>query len=629
MGEIFIGRRSYLEELGQDFFVTDAGEPGRCYSLVGPNDIGKTLLVRKLAEEFEKKEVKDVYYFDLKIIAEPKNFFWIFWTDAVMRMSEVITQEKMEAAPQYKERPVKDILKIYAFFNDEEQLNKMGTNGFDMEAKRYLEKIFKLYTMLGIHIILTIDEFDLARVAVPEESGDGSFFQRLFSLSPKGASRLNLSIMLISRRRLGTIAHHMTGGSSIDSAYTQIPLRGFDNEELEEYFQTYAEFGYELTEQEKRGILYFCGRHPGLLMHMRKAISRTRREGELNIGEVFVRQAPMKAVYDRMVELMKTEYVDSARTKDCIGPFAQVFIGPVYEEEERLPSYMEAMFGLGFLTRIEPGTKDIFELVGADRTIGLSEKQRKFLGYEPLSPYFVEYFKNCVLPSTGSNVITLLFHTEEMVRTMILEVLREKFPATPCEEVLEEFSAKKDGFLQNLQETALKNDAPARNISCTIVDVMSFRDYAKIIEKYWDVMSPRLPSFDSSASLEADFSFIAEARNCYAHANARVLKAGSVAHLEELCKKLCDDLEVSPECEEKVEEGGKAIFRCTKEKAEKGLKGVLKGTLHKAVISKDFVERIKNSVGRENLVGCEFEVTVVGQGRDGNADCYVVAPVAP
>ena len=89
--EIFIGREKISERLRRDVFRVSNGSYGHCYSLIGPNGIGKTRLIRHLSEELEREPIPNTYYFSTTI--EDGMTFWDYWSALILR-SPTISRRK-------------------------------------------------------------------------------------------------------------------------------------------------------------------------------------------------------------------------------------------------------------------------------------------------------------------------------------------------------------------------------------------------------------------------------------------------------------------------------------------------------------------------------------------------------
>lgn len=542
MTQYFFGREEELTLLREKFFVTEPGA-GYCAAVNGPNDVGKTLLIRQAAKEFETREHPNVYYFRMGIVAE--SSYWNFWSSMIQEFAEQIPSETLQAAPKADARYIRQIGEAYTFFSDIENLNQIGTNSFHSYATRHLNKIFRAFTKIGIHILITIDEFDNARTAFPVDGGDGSFFQRLYMLSPKSGNGYSLSILLISRRRISTIAHHMADGSDIESAFPPaIVLRGFSNQEMEEYFASYGDLPCGApTEKQKQQIYYFCGRHPGQLMKMRDLFARYYDGSHpLVPAELYHDYGQeMTTLYDRMSKLLRTEYVDQANKRNCVDAFFQLFIGPAYDGS--LMNYLEQLYKYGLLTKWDKHGKNIFQLSGLPYE---DETELRF-DYEPMSPYYVEYFKAKAVPEELDGLNRLMTAAEQCVRDGILTVLKEQYP-NGWESLLDGFtSSSKESYRVTLDLLAYQNDAVTRNITYTNLDIFSYTDYSRIVCRYWEQMRPYFRSFGTKDELKATFEFMRDGRNCFAHNNARILDAQSCSRLRELCTTLIQDYEKGKE----------------------------------------------------------------------------------
>ena len=631
MREYFFGRERELELLRTNFFVRTPG-PGFCGAINGPNDIGKTMLIRQAAREFEQTPHPNVYYFSTGIVAE--GSYWQFWTSLIRMFAVRIPEAKLRVAPNPDPDFIQLILDAYQFFRDPGNLERMGTISFHSEAIDHLNFIFLAYTQLGIHILITIDEFDNARTAFPVDGGDGSFFQRLYMLSPKSSSEYNLSILLISRKRISTIAHHMADGSDIESAFPPfIILRGFSNREMEDYFASYQELLPQgLSQEQREEIYYFCGRHPGLLMKMRALFQRHYDPSVgMTPGDLYREYGQeMTVLYERMNSLLRTEFVDGEKKRNCVGVFSQVFIGPAYDVN--LTSRLDQLHKYGLLSKWDKSGKNIFQLAGLPYE---DEAERRF-DYEPMSPYYIEFFKARVLPEDMDALTRLMTTAEQDVRAGILAVLKAMFPDT-WESVLEQYtSTSKQHYRVKLDLIAYQNDADIRNVTYTNLDVLAYNDYFKIIAAYWPQMQPYFRSFVSLEQLETAFQYLNDCRNCFAHNNAKILDERSCSRLRNLCSALIEDyqrgesgepaaetaqaapqedLPASPampslqQIQELLNHPGTIVFCYQEKKKPKGnLRGVIKGYNYPAGISKMMLSGFGPQFAP--AIGDEFEARV-------------------
>lgn len=581
--KIFIGREAELDRLRKDVFFVDSGSNGYCYSLIGLNGIGKTTLIRHLAEEFYQKAVDNTFYF--ATVLEDGITFWSYWTNLIRRFSDEIDEEYISSLivnpNMMQKNAIKKIKNTYTLVNDSE--NRLETDSYRLRLTRELNDLFRYYTVLGVRIIITIDEFDRAQAIFT----NGQFFQRLFGLTPKGSlTALNLSIVTISRRRVSTIAHHMQEGSNFEDAFPPLALKGFNNAELTTYFDTYEQLPCgPLTENAQKQVLYLCGRSPGLLMGLHHEFE-IMSEPNTDIGWIYAEHGQfIKNAYSRMITLMETTFADRAHLKPLLEVFIQKFIGPAYDDNfsEELP----LLYDYGFVTKGSVES-NIFSLSGAH----LHEKGNHAgseVVYEPIAPYFVEYIKHTIIPNDLASLSSLLIKAEKLIRELIEKEMRKAFPDT-WEDIINGYAGKKDYYLETLQIRALQNDFSSSSISK--LNVISFKEYYYIINDHWGIFSKYFSAYPNKNALFAAMSLLSESRNDSAHLNLVVYNGESRRKLREACNLFISCVETLPaanldsniptsltddQIEKLVSEGATITFCCQAIKMPKrNLRGIIK-----------------------------------------------------
>lgn len=523
---LFIGREAELARLRKDVFFVAPGSNGYCYSLIGLNGIGKTTLIRKLAEEFYQNAPDNTFYF--ATVLEDGITFWSYWTNLIQRFSEEIDEDYISSLVpnpnMMQKNAIKKIKNAYRLVNDSG--NQLDTDAYRLQLIRDLNDLFRYYKILGVRIILTIDEFDRAQSIFT----NGQFFQRLFNLTPKGSlTALNLSILTISRRRVCTIAHHMQEGSNFEDAFPPLALKGFSDAELSVYFDTYRALPCGLpAEDVQKQILYLCGRSPGLLMGLRHEIEAIG-EPALDIGWLYAERGQfIKTAYSRMVTLMETAYADRDHQKPLLEVFIQKFIGPACDDnfDVELP----LLYDYGFVTKGTAGS-NIFSLSGAHRAEEGAHAGSRVV-YEPIAPYFVEYIKHTIVPDDLSNLSGLLVKAEKLIRGVIEKEMCGAFPDT-WEEIINGYAGKKDYYLETLQMKALQNDFSSSSISK--LNVISFKEYYYVIKDHWNLFSKYFANYENKNALYAAMSLLSESRNDSAHLNLIIYNGESRRRLRETC----------------------------------------------------------------------------------------------
>lgn len=622
---LFIGRTVELNRLRKDVFFVEPGSCGYCYSLIGLNGIGKTTLIRHLSEEFIENQPDNTFFFPT--VLEDGITFWTYWAKLIQRFSEEIDEEYIdslfEQPKMAQKNAIKKIKNVYSLVNS--GWDRVGTDAYRIQLARDLDDLFRHYKTLGIRVIITIDEFDRAQSIFT----NGQFFQRLFSLTPKGSlSPLNLSIITISRRRVSTIAHHMQEGSNFEDAFPPLALKGFSDTELECYFDTYAQLHCgPLSEESKKEILYLCGRSPGLLMSFRHEIESWT-EGVVDVSRIYAERGHfIKNAYSRMITLMKSSYADRAHQQPLMEVFIQKFIGPAHDDnfDVKLP----LLYDHGFVTK---GTVDsnIFSLSGA-HIEEKGDRPGSDMVYEPIAPYFVEHIKHMIIPDELANLSGLLIKAEKLVREVIEKEMRKAFPET-WDDIINGYAGKKDHYLETLQIRALQNDFSSTSISK--LNVISFKEYYYIINDHWSMFSKYFTGYAGKNALFAAMSQLSESRNDSAHLNLVVYNGENRRKLRETCGLFISCLEKQPvenafpsdpeqlsqeQMEKLVSEGAVITFCCQTIKQPKGnLRGIIKEYGYPAGVAQRNLPAF--GFAKDPRVGAEFSAVI--ERWDGNAKMF-------
>ena len=535
--EIFIGRRQEMDRLWRDVFGIPASEMGPCYSLIGPNNIGKTALISQMARRFKEHAVPNVYYISTTLMGMDSE--WMFLIMLVCSLKNEVTEERLRAAPYADDKYISNILDAYAFFDNEENWADTESNKFNIRATQHWNNLFSSYRRIGIRLIVSIDEFDIAKKLCKR----GMLFGKLFGLCPKAKESSGHTVILISRRSVSNIEHDMENGSTLASGYPTILLKGFNNEELEEYFASYSAFKCGMPDEDaRRQILYYCGRNPGLLMLMRHEAGLLEASRPLIVQELYCKnRLDFEAAYNRMSELMKDERTSSNVDVKCFEIFLEAFIGPVSSEPDVFKAGLEGLENHGFALQSPPGG-DIYSLAGLDDFDGADSTV-----YEPMSPYFVQYVTERFLPNEKENLCNLLVKTEMTLREAIDEIGTFIYTET-WDSVIDGFlprekQSQRQSFYKRLQESSTANNASVRGIRNTLLNVLSFRDYLDLCRQNWGLMNGFFRYFKTNTAIQHAIDCLYEARNLHSHKNFMVLDRPHCAELRNICNQLVPGIE--------------------------------------------------------------------------------------
>ena len=573
MTHIFIGRERHINKLNKDIFAFPHEDKGECISIYGPHGIGKTFLIHEMCIRFSKKTQNNQYPKEYVVNYEINNSdtdLVDLMKNLLKKISDTIDDDILEHAlscigDTFDKKVAKkavDILKdIYRL--PEEQPNtedkeyghwrdriyrSLGSDG------RY--SIFKNYTQLGIRVILTFDEFDRAYNRFPK----GDIFTWLYSLSNKSSAGmdLNMSIILISRKRVGLIAHHMEDGSNFEDAYPPYLIGGFDLDELGVYFQTYKDLYMGIpTDDIKKTIMFLCGRHPGLLMKMRKELERE--DGVVDANTVervwYLNRRIFHSVYERMCNQLQNEMVGSKSNISLMDAMQYQFELFATMSDSNNNEYSSSLIDSGYATsmhyerpQVDEESEclyypDIFVLSGVKKI----QDARIPLNCEPLSPYLLQYLNIVWKPDRTKGTADHLGITERKIRAYLhrcLEMIYQSGWEDHARNILSRSNKGKLAYYRSLKKMVEKNGYDGK---VTILDVMGFGDYFDLIKENWDDMFKNdfnnygengISDSERLDYIKSDMEFLRTCRNAASHQNIIILNNEQLERIDSICSML-------------------------------------------------------------------------------------------
>ena len=548
MSNLFIGRKEQIRWLEARVFTTHPESKYSC-SLRGPNGIGKTYLkdylVRRFEEKLAKEKVRHAFVIDLLM----KNTgYYEFFLEIFQSAADKLTGDVLASPPIPNKYHMEDLQFLIGLIR--KLRLPLDQEGRDI-IRKAIPSFFELTSKLGYYFILIIDEFDNASTAFPEETDDGLIFNTLFKYSAKTGANPLTSVLLISRRRAGTIAHHMAFGSSFDDAYPadHTILTGFSGEEMETYYASFQDQPCGLLPESSKPVLeFFCGRHPGMLTQFRDhylvfgdpstppdILSYYRKNG-----------SGIRSAYAQMLRLLNLEQVDRVNHIPAISAYKQAFdILTAYDAN--LFSQIELLNDFGFLvdTTEEPSDEKHAGFEGK-----LLEPVRQDSGspveaipfhYEPIAPFFLFYIRKNA-PVLEKEEIGHLIDETEITLRLFLEIHLSRFFGDAWEQKVRNLNLPlAEDFWEDLRNKAIRYGAFDRGVKISFLDALSIYNLSTVVRTYWEQLQSDLPSY-SLSKFRSQAARLNEFRNSCHHNTLKILGDSEKSQLREICGTMMKDL---------------------------------------------------------------------------------------
>lgn len=559
--EPFIGRERLLRELWQEIFSPEKNR--NSLSLCGPHGVGKSALMKQLRMALEqpgKEEEKNTYFLFFEIPAIPNNADLMFAKRILEQLKKKLPMEKLQRRAEeigLSSDPNKKYTQLYDIQKAYNLLDKGLLTNTDLrdDAVQDIQggDIFCVYKELGIHFVLVLEEFDRAPIAFPKNE----IFQQLYGLSHKGGrwAELNMNILLVSRQAAGKIGvDKLAGGSSFADAYRSKVISGFNNHELEEYFESYRPLPCGVpNEKKQKQILYLCGRHPALLMDMRRE-SMNIPTANWDVDRVW--QSNTRLFHDRfatMCRQLETERCSDQPEQNLMQCFLRTFVYQgmqLISGEEARKNDKEELENAGYVTSPASAKTDEKEFLPSIFALcGLRSAEEETMAPEPISPAFVDYVHNYYLPHDRDSVVEQLLLIEQKVRTLIRSRMQKAYGDRWESMVAGEVNNSKMRyqFAENTNHFTAQYGAG----SVGILDTLSFVDYCAIITKEARIFGSGYQGWDK------DWNIFKRMRDINAHNLKEVLNRYTVQDLKEACERFDNWMEEAshrPMPEEQPEE---------------------------------------------------------------------------
>ena len=482
--------------------------------------------------------------------------------------------------------------------------NIINNNLVWIKFSRDIKKVFGNLAELNIKTVLILDEFDNASLIFNEGTKHFELFRSIFS-----DAKFNVSAITLSRRNLYTIEGATYQSSTFHNVLDIVPLKGFDDSDMDEYFNIFSKEGIVLEEKQKARIVYYAGNLPYLLSIMGHYIIEAAESGlPINIDEIFYEKC--KAINDYYRDCIK--HLERDDDLKRIIPFV---IGPNVGVTK---SDKDELYNLGYFSE-----KD-------GKLIAISEYFSLFLSTEKLQIHLWD------------NIITLEKKLKLLLESQINLVAKhygvnEASINLKMLKILEKIEGITDNDIKRYQ-AFIQSNLRDFNIESTYIDVMSLSDVVKIIKDCWADVFSKFFNFDSYSKWENRLNKCAMARNPVAHGHEEYLSELDKKEVDTYCKQIFDVLgetlkEKTKEAESKktVQIGkpsndgidysllGKELTMVVSEALPSGeVKGIISNN-YPATILKSYMK----NVDPQQLIGQEIRVVV----KSINNKIYIVQPV--
>lgn len=582
-GESFIGRKKFVNDFRKDFIENDIRT---AKSIIGLTRMGKTSTILKV---FENCPQKIIYVYS--ILKEYSNYNEI-WQDICYKIRKQLAELNIDI------NSIKESFDIVE--SDDIKWIKMLTA---------IKNIFSYLSDMELKTVLVLDEFDSAKELFEEKTKHFELFRTVFS-----DAKFNVSAITISRRNLYTIEGATYQSSTFHGVLDVIPFKGFDEDDMKEYFDVFEKVGISLNNSQKNKIIYYAGNIPFLLSIIGHYIFDSfEADEDIDIDKIF--QNKCKSINDYYRDCIKHLERDN-ELKRIIPFILGPNIGVTHGDKQEL-------FNLGYFREVNGNLIAVSEYFTDflsvnmlnisiwDEIINLEKKMKQLIELE-----FTKIVKHY---SIGGNDFNEIF----------LNVLT-KTPGIEQGDI-----AKYKAFLS-------KTTQEFNNIQCSYLDVISMGDSIKIIKDCWIDIFAEYFNNAKFGDYELKFQRCVRARNPIAHGHEDYLTLNDKNEVNIYCKEIFEVinrnaknvkidsenyLDVAKKFMTNLPQNQEIEAKIVNMKIEKiGKKGNLKGTIilnnkkYEAVIPKNYLQNVK----LQEKIGHTVKVKVNPAKQ--NNDIYEVEP---
>lgn len=484
-GDSFIGRKQEVCSI-RNLFVESSIKTAK--SIIGLTRTGKSSFVDNAFLNIP--ETEQILYVNVTL----GDFsYYEMWQDIMWKLKKQLHRKDL------MDDEIADLLSNF----DEDELKWVKLNHSVKDTFEYLRE-------LEIKVILVLDEFDRASVVFENDTKKYDMLRELFS-SPK----YNLFAITISRRSLNTIEGTTYQSSTLHGVLDPIYFKGFNEEDIKEYYEALSKYDIFLNEEQKKEIEYYAGTSPYLLsIFGNKLVERKKVNKPIDISDVFQNDCKLINDYYRDIQRHLERDGDLKRLIPFVtGPN----IGVTQNDRDELVN-------LGYL------------IFSEDRTIAVSEYFTQFLSIHMLNFSIwdaiisVEKKIKQVIEREMEGLIDFYQVYGESIKDIEREIIHNTIGA-------QKNISMYDTFIDSTQKKFFK--------TCTYFDVMSLSDSLKIIANAWGVFAKYFKETEYGEWREK-FDKCGNARNPVAHGHEEYITEIEKQEIDIYCREILDSISKVP-----------------------------------------------------------------------------------
>ena len=486
-GDSFIGRERFLQGMIREI---NRGCPVHL-AYCGLNRIGKSSLLERVYRYAVSRGPEFFYHIVIRTQMYLFENATDFWAHFVRSLENALISKGLMT------RDLKEVFGDYAVDRSSVALQAI-TNQLRAE---------------GINVLFLLDEFDKAIDVFKDQLRDFNLLREINIMPSEGEG--GLSTLIFSRHKLEKIAHLVHNSSTFHTSFNQIPIPGFDDEDMAAYFRVYERaYCMTLSETQKNDIVHYCGRIPFLLS---------------NVGHYFVER------------LLSGEDPNGIRIADIVMNEFHLTYTDFHNQIIRLLR--------------EDGLLDtlVSEVLGPNIGLnGTAVQTLKNLGYIDGKYAISEYFTNILAHVEVENgQWDKLLALEKKIKDVVRSELPRLLVRMPGEDDGGAFcrlpillDSGQNGLIDKRRYDKWINDMRiAWDVNVAYLDVLSLPDLRLLIRhpQNWTFFREHFHGLNY-ASCDQKLGRCAKARGAHAHGNGNLLSGLQIAEVDQCCDDILNAL---------------------------------------------------------------------------------------